>query len=222
MPGLSNAKSGRWARNGDPMTQVEFHFDFGSPNAYLAHLVIPEIEARTGARFEYVPVLLGGVFKLTGNRSPAETYAGIKNKPEYERLETERFLKRHRIDCFRRNPFFPVNTLTLMRGAIAAQRLGVFQRYVDDMFRHMWSEPKKMDDPLVWRDMLAASGFDASRFEELVQDPAIKAALLANTERSVARGAFGSPTFFVGDEIFFGKDRLRDVEELLSPGGRGG
>jgi 2-hydroxychromene-2-carboxylate isomerase len=197
------------------MATVEFHFDFGSPNAYLAYLVIPEIEQRTGAKFDYVPVLLGGVFKLTGNRSPAEAFAGIKNKPEYAQLETERFLKRHAITNFRRNPFFPVNTLTLMRGAIAAQRLEVFERYVEEMFRHMWADPKKMDDPKVWGNVLAAAGFDAPQFAALVQDPEIKATLLANTEGSVARGTFGSPTFFVGDEIFFGKDRLRDVEELL-------
>jgi 2-hydroxychromene-2-carboxylate isomerase len=197
------------------MPQVEFHFDFGSPNAYLAHLVIPEIEQRTGAKFEYVPVLLGGVFKLTGNRSPAESLAGVKNKPDYERLETARFIKRHGITRYRQNPFFPVNTLTIMRGAIAAQRLGVFERYVDEIYRHMWSEPKKLDDPAVLRDALLDSGFDADRFAELVQDPDVKARLLDNTERSVARGTFGSPTFFVGDEIFFGKDRLRDVEEMI-------
>jgi 2-hydroxychromene-2-carboxylate isomerase len=197
------------------MTAVEFHFDFGSPNAYLAHRVIPGIEQRTGAKFEYVPVLLGGVFKLTGNRSPAEAFAGIKNKPEYAQLETERFVKQQGISNFSRNPFFPVNTLTLMRGAIAAQRLGVFERYVEEMFQHMWADPKKMDDPEIWRSMLAAAGFDAPQFAALVQDSGIKATLLANTERSVARGTFGSPTFFVGNEIFFGKDRLRDVEELL-------
>ncbi len=197
------------------MSRVEFHFDFGSPNAYLAHLVIPEIERRTGAKFDYVPVLLGGVFKLTGNRSPAESLAGIKNKPEYERLETARFIERHGIASYKRNPFFPVNTLTPMRGAIAAWTLGVFERYVDEMYRHMWSEPKKLDDPAVWRAALLESGFDAERFAELVQDAEIKARLLANTERSVERGAFGSPTFFVGDEIFFGKDRLRDVEALI-------
>jgi 2-hydroxychromene-2-carboxylate isomerase len=200
------------------MTRVEFHFDFGSPNAYLAHLVIPEIERRTGAKFEYVPVLLGGVFKLTGNRSPAEAFAGIKNKPEYERLETERFLKRHAITGYRRNPFFPVNTLMVMRGAIAAQNLGVFERYVDEIYRHTWSEPKKLDDPAVWRAVLQEAGFDAPRFEALVQDADIKQRLIANTERSVERGTFGSPTFFVGDEIFFGKDRLGDVEELISAG----
>jgi len=197
------------------MTTVEFHFDFGSPNAYLAHLVIPEIEQRTGVKFDYVPVLLGGVFKLTGNRSPAEAFAGIKNKPEYERLETERFLQRHGITNFRRNPFFPVNTLTLMRGTIAAERLGVFERYVDEMFRDMWSEPKKLDDQAVWQVALLESGFDVRRFEELVQDPEVKERLLANTQRSVERGAFGSPTFFVDDEIFFGKDRLRDVEDSI-------
>jgi 2-hydroxychromene-2-carboxylate isomerase len=125
MRGRSSARSGPSRKNGDAMTTVEFHFDFGSPNAYLAHLVIPEVEQRTGAKFDYVPVLLGGVFKLTGNRSPAESLAGIKNKPEYERLETERFLKRYGITQYRRNPFFPVNTLTIMRVAVAAQKLEV-------------------------------------------------------------------------------------------------
>ena len=198
------------------MPKVEFHFDFGSPNAYLAHLVIPEIEQRTDVKFEYVPVLLGGVYKLTGNRSPAESLAGIKNKPDYERLETARFLKRHGITRFRPNPFFPVNTLTIMRGAIAAQLLGVFEHYVDEIYRHMWSDPKKLDDPAVLHAALLESGFDADRFEELVRDVEVKTRLLDNTERSVARGTFGSPTFFVGDEIFFGKDRLRDVEELIT------
>jgi 2-hydroxychromene-2-carboxylate isomerase len=197
------------------MSSVEFHFDFGSPNAYLAHRVIPAIEQRTGAKFAYVPVLLGGVFKLTGNRSPGEAFAGIKNKLDYERLETARFVERHDITDFRRNPFFPVNTLTIMRGAIAAERLGVFERYVDAMFRDMWSEPKKLDDPAIWQAALAASGFDATRFVELVQDARIKAQLIENTESSAARGAFGSPTFFVDDAIFFGKDRLRDVEEAI-------
>jgi 2-hydroxychromene-2-carboxylate isomerase len=200
------------------MVGVEFHFDFGSPNAYLAHLVIPEIERRSGVAFEYVPILLGGVFKLTNNRSPAESLAGIKNKIEYEALEMRRFVERHRITRFRLNPFFPVNTLTLMRGAIAARSLGVFDRYVDEMFRHMWADPKKMDDPQVLRAALEESGLDAGRFLDLAQTREVKAELLANTERSVARGTFGAPTFFVGDDIFLGKDRLRDVEErILEP-----
>jgi 2-hydroxychromene-2-carboxylate isomerase len=197
------------------MVTVEFHFDFGSPNAYLSHLVLPEIEKRTGVKFEYVPILLGGVFKLTNNRSPAESLVGIKNKSEYERLEMNRFIRRHGITRFQPNPFFPVNTLMLMRGAIAAQSLGVFERYVDEMYRHMWADPKKMDDPNVLRAALEESGLDSQRFFELAQTPEIKDRLLKNTQRSVKRGTFGSPTFFVGEEIFFGKDRLRDVEELI-------
>ena len=197
------------------MVTVEFHFDFGSPNAYLSHLVLPEIEKRTGVKFAYVPILLGGVFKLTNNRSPAESLVGIKNKPEYERLEMTRFIRRHGITRFRPNPFFPVNTLMLMRGAIAAQSLGVFERYVDEMYRHMWAEPKKMDDPHVLRAALEESGLDSERFFVLIQTPEVKDRLLENTRRSVERGTFGAPTFFVGAEIFFGKDRLRDVEELI-------
>jgi 2-hydroxychromene-2-carboxylate isomerase len=195
--------------------QVEFHFDFGSPNAYLAHRVIPGIEARTRAKFRYIPVLLGGVFKATGNRSPGEAFAGIRNKPEYERLETERFLRRHRIEDFVRNPYFPVNTLQMMRGAAAAEIDGGLEHYVNAMFHHMWEAPKKMDEPDVLRDALTASGLDAVATMARMQDQAVKAKLIANTEMSVARGAFGSPTFFVGDQIYFGKDRLRDVEEAI-------
>jgi len=197
------------------MAKVEFHFDFGSPNAYLAHLVIPEIERRTGAKFEYVPVLLGGVFKMTNNRSPAQSMAGIKNRLEYEALERERFVRRHNITQFKWTPFFPVNTLLIMRGAIAAQLDGVFERYVDEMFRHMWAEPKKMDDPEVVRSALEESGFNAASLMARTQEPEVKDRLLQNTQASVARGTFGAPTFFVGDEIFFGKDRLRDVEDEI-------
>ena len=199
--------------------RVEFHFDFGSPNAYLSHLIIPGIEQRTGAKFEYVPILLGGVFKLTNNRSPVESYAGIRNKLPYEHLETQRFIRKHGITNFTFNPFFPVNTLALMRGAIAAQRIGVFAHYVDQMFCHMWAQPKKMDDPEVLRAALAESGLDASKLMALAQDPSVKEELAANTARSVERGTFGAPTFFIDDEIYFGKDRLRDVEEALVAGG---
>ena len=145
------------------MAKVEFHFDFGSPNAYLAHQVIPQIQARTGAKFEYVPILLGGVFKLTNNRSPAEKMAGIKNRLEYERLELQRFVRRYDVP-FNWNPFFPVNTLLIMRGAVAAQLSGIFERYVSEMFRHMWAEPKDMDDPAVVGAALTESGFDAAAF----------------------------------------------------------
>jgi 2-hydroxychromene-2-carboxylate isomerase len=197
------------------MVKAEFHFDFGSPNAYLAHLVIPQIEQRTGVKFDYVPILLGGVFKLTNNRSPAEKMAGIKNRLPYEQLELQRFIRRHGITKFKWNPFFPVNTLLIMRGAIAAQLEGVFPRYVDAVFGHMWAEPNDMDDPEVVRDTLKQSGLDADALLARTQEPGVKDRLLKNTEATVARGTFGSPTFFVGSEIFFGKDRLRDVEEEI-------
>jgi 2-hydroxychromene-2-carboxylate isomerase len=197
------------------MRQAEFHFDFGSPNAYLAHKVLPGIEARTGVAFAYVPILLGGVFKLTNNRSPAESLAGIRNRLDYEWLETDRFVRRHGLK-FARNPFFPVNTLAIMRGAVAAQELGVFMAYVDAVFDHMWAEPKKMDDPAVIGAALASSGLPAAELFALAQTQPVKDRLLANTTASVERGAFGAPTFFVGDEIYFGKDRLRDVEEALA------
>lgn len=195
------------------MNDVEFHFDFGSPNAYLAHRVIPDIEQRTGARFRYVPILLGGVFKATNNRSPAEAFRDIHNKRAFMELETRRFIARHHVSGFQRNPFFPVNTLTIMRGAMAARHVGCFEPYVTAIFHNMWSEPKKMDDPAVIRAVLDDNGLDGRRLLQLTQSPEVKQELLRNTEASVARGAFGSPTFFVGDEIFFGKDQLRDVEE---------
>jgi 2-hydroxychromene-2-carboxylate isomerase len=195
--------------------RVEFHFDFGSPDAYLAHLVIPSIEQRTGARFVYVPVLLGGVFKATGNVSPAVSLHGIKNKGEYMARETQRFVAKHGITRFAPNPFFPVNTLQIMRGAVAAQRLGCFARYVDEVYRHTWADPKKMDDPAVIRAALLESRLPADELLAHAANPDVKQALLSNTEASVARGVFGSPSFFVGDELFFGKDRLREVEEEI-------
>jgi 2-hydroxychromene-2-carboxylate isomerase len=197
------------------LTQVEFMFDFGSPNAYLAEKVIAKIESRTGVKFAYVPVLLGGIYKLTNNRSPAEYLAGIKNKPEFMELETERFIRRHDITTFRKNPFFPVNTLQLMRGAIAAEYEGVFEPYFRAAYHHMWEEPKKMDDPQVAREAFMSSNIDFDRLFARAQQQDVKDRLLKLTQDAVDRGAFGSPTFFVGKEIFFGKDQLRDVEEAI-------
>jgi 2-hydroxychromene-2-carboxylate isomerase len=195
--------------------KVEFHFDFGSPNAYLAELVLPEIEQRTGVKFDYVPVLLGGVYKATGNLSPGESLRGIKNKPEYNALETQRFLRRHDITKFKPNPFFPVNTLALMRGAVAAQFEGVFEAYFRAAYHHMWVEPKKMDDPQVFREAFLSSGIDIDRLIARAQQDDVKKKLIENTSDAVSRGSFGSPIFFVGNEIFFGKDSLRDVEEEI-------
>jgi 2-hydroxychromene-2-carboxylate isomerase len=195
---------------------VEFHFDFGSPNAYLAHKLIPAVEQRTGARFLYVPVLLGGVFKLTNNQAPMVQFKDVKNKLEYQRLETRRFIDTHKLARFRMNPHFPVNTVQIMRGAVAAEMDGQVARYVEVVFHHMWEEPKKMDDPAVIRAALEESGLDGERILARIQDQDVKDRLLANTQASVARGTFGAPTFFVGEEIFFGKDRLRDVEEEIA------
>ena len=192
---------------------VEFHFDFGSPNAYLAHLAIPGVEHRTGVAFTYVPVLLGGVFKATNNVSPAVSLKGIRNKPEYQRLETERFLRQYDLPAYVPNPHFPVNTLTIMRGAIVAEREGFFERYVDEVYQHMWAKQKKMDDPDVIAEAFAESGLPVKTLLEGVQNPAVKQQLIANTESAVERGVFGSPSFFVQDELYFGKDKLRDVEE---------
>jgi 2-hydroxychromene-2-carboxylate isomerase len=197
-------------------TDVIFYFDFGSPNAYLAHKVIPEIERRSGARFVYVPALLGGIFKATGNQSPAQAFAGIPSKLAYEGKETRRFIKRHAITEFAQNPHFPVNTLQIMRGAVASQRLGIFEAYVDAVYRAMWVKGLKMDDPAVIRAALEDAGLPADRLIELMGDPEVKAKLIASTEAAVAAGVFGSPSFLVGGELFFGKDRLRDVEEEVA------
>jgi len=193
----------------------QFMFDFGSPNAFLSHEAIPAIEQRTRVKFEYVPILLGGVFKATNNKSPAETLAGVKNKPEFQAIETERFIKRFHVQPYIWNPFFPVNTLNLMRAAIAAQLEGVFEKYVEAAFHHMWREPKKMDDPEVAVQALSASGLDGAKLLTRAQDADVKAKLIENTQSAVERGAFGSPTFFVGNEMFFGKEQLREVEELV-------
>ena len=194
---------------------LEFLFDFGSPNAYLAHKIIPDIEKRTGRKFSYVPVLLGGIFKATNNKPPMIQFGGIKGKMEYEMLETQRFIARHKLTAFKFNPHFPVNTLLVMRGATAASLDNALVPYVDAVMRHMWEDGLKMDDPEVIRTALDAAGLDGARTLARVQEQEIKDKLLKNTEASVARGTFGAPTFFVGKEIFFGKDKLRDVEDEI-------
>lgn len=196
--------------------KLEFHFDFGSPNAYLSHLVIPDIEKRHGVKFDYVPVLLGGVFKATNNKSPAESTQGIRNKGEYAGIETGRFLAKHGIKNYERNPFFPVNTLQIMRGAIFAQQNDFFKQYVDEVYYHMWAEPKKMDESDVIIAALKESGLPADEIMLGIQKPEVKQPLIDNTNRSVEMGTFGSPTFYVDGDIYFGKDKLRDVEDAIA------
>ena len=197
------------------MAQVQFLFDFGSPNAFLVHRVIPQIAQRTGAKFTYVPILLGGLFKLTGNQSPASAFAGIKNKPEYNQLEMRRFLARNAIGDFVFNPYFPINTLQLMRGAVAAQELGVFERYVDAVYDAMWTRGLDLGQPERVAETLNAAGLPVERLLGLSQAPETKQRLLDNTQTAFDCGAFGSPSFLVGDELYFGKDRLGEVEEEI-------
>src|SRR3981189_3781742 len=193
--------------------KVEFQFDFGSPNAYVAEKALPGIEWRTGVKFDYVSVLLGGIYKATNNMSPAESLRGIRNKPEYQALETRRFIRRHNITKFRQNPFFPVNTLMLMRGAVAAQFEGMFEPDFRAAYHHMWEEPKKMDDLEIFRAAFASSGIDIERLAARAQQDDVKNKLIENTNDAVDRGAFGSPTFFVGTEMVFGKGQLPAVED---------
>ncbi|KGB55713.1 DSBA oxidoreductase [Sphingopyxis sp. LC81] len=194
---------------------LELIFDFGSPNAYLCMKALPELLDRTGADLIITPCLLGGIFKATGNKAPMIQYADAPAKLAYENLEMRRFIERHGLTKFRINPHFPVNTLTIMRGAIVAEDEGTLDDYVDAVNRAMWEEGLKMDDPEVIAAFLSANGFDGPALLARTQEPEIKAKLAQNTEVAVARGVFGIPTFFVGGEIFFGKDRLAQVEEAL-------
>ncbi|MDA8726260.1 2-hydroxychromene-2-carboxylate isomerase [Alphaproteobacteria bacterium] len=195
---------------------VDFIFDFASPNAYLVHKIVPEIEARTGASFNYIPCLLGGIFKATGNQAPMIAFGDIKNKPEYEALEMQRFIARHNLTDFKMNPHFPVISLMLVRGALVAERDGYLMKYIDAMVDAMWEQGLKLDDPEVLHKAYADAGFDADKIMTDMSDDAIKAKLMENTNAAVARGAFGIPTFFVGDEMFFGKERLGQVEDMLA------
>ncbi len=195
---------------------IDFIFDFGSPNAYLVLKILPQIAERHGAEIKLIPCLLGGIFKATGNQAPMMAFAGIKGKLDYDRLEMQRFVDRYQLTAFRMNPHFPINTLGLMRGMVAAQHLGVANAYVDSVLAGMWEDGEKLDDPAVFVARLNRSGLDGQRLIELANSPEVKAELVANTEAAVARGVFGIPTFFVGDEMFFGKERIGQIEELLN------
>jgi 2-hydroxychromene-2-carboxylate isomerase len=192
--------------------RIEFFFDFGSPTTYLAWTQLPKIAAETGAEIVWRPMLLGGVFKATGNASPVLVPA----KGRWMLGDLTRWARHYGVP-FTMNPNFPINTLTLMRGAVGYQkrRPELFSRYVDVVFRAMWESPRNLGDPAVLAETLGAAGFDAAEFMALVGDADVKAALIASTEEAVTRGAFGAPTIFVGDEMFFGQDRLEFVREAV-------
>jgi len=192
---------------------VEFIFDFGSPNAYLAYRALPPILARTGASLVINPCLLGGIFKATGNQAPSVAYAPIKGKFEYEMLELRRFVARHHFEKFRLNPHFPVNTLMLMRGLVAADEAGVGDAYLEMGLKGMWEEGLKLDDREVLAGAIDAAGLNPASLIAAAQSDPVKQKLADNTAQAVARGVFGIPTFFVGGEMFFGKERLGQVEE---------
>ena len=190
-------------------------FDFASANCWFAYRALPGLLARTGGTLDIAPVLLGGIFKATGNQSPVAAFAHIKGKLDYERLEMDRFSARHGLTRFRMNPHFPVNTLVLMRGFLAAREAGQGEAYIEAGLQGLWEEGLDLADPGVLTARLERAGLDGAALLARAQAPEIKAALAQATERAVARGVFGLPTFFVGDEMFFGKERLGQVEEEL-------
>lgn len=197
---------------------LDFYYDFGSPNAYLAHKVLPEIAARHGATVRLMPMLLGGVFKETGNQSPMMAFAGITGKLDYMRQEIMRFIARHNLE-FRMNPHFPINTISLMRGAVFARGKPWEAAYAEAVFHAMWVGARRMDQPDEFGDVLETAGLPAPEILSATQDGDVKAALIEATAAAVQRGVFGAPTVFAGDEMFFGKDSLNALDWHL--GNRG-
>lgn len=189
---------------------VDFYFDYGSPTSYLAYTQMPGVAQRTGAKVNYLPILLGGVFQATGNRSPVE----IAAKGKWMQQDLKHFADRYKVR-YEWNPHFPINTLALMRGATYALREGFLIPYSDAVYNALWADGLNMGDPAVIGKALERAGLDAQRIIAATQDQAVKDALKSATEQAVKRGLFGAPTFFVGERMHFGQDRLPYVEELL-------
>ena len=196
-------------------SKVEFLFDFASPNAYFSFHVLKQVVERQGANLTLTPVLLGGLFKLTNNQAPMLAFGEVKGKLEYDMLEMQRFIGTHGLNKFVFNPHFPINTIMLMRGFIAAQEAGLIDQYVDANLSAMWEQGLNMGDPGVAAGVWQDAGLDATGLVEAIQTQPVKDALLRNTQQAADRGAFGVPTFFVGDEMFFGKERITQIEQML-------
>ncbi|MBX3586338.1 MAG: 2-hydroxychromene-2-carboxylate isomerase [Ramlibacter sp.] len=190
----------------------EFWFDFGSPASYLAHTQVAALAQATGAQAQYRPMLLGGVFQATGNHSPAT----IPAKGAYTFTDFDRYARRYGVPL-NRNPHFPINTLMLMRGAVGLQlrEPDRFMAYVDLAFRAIWVDAKNLNDPATVGAVLHAAGFDPAALLALTQDAQVKDRLKAVTQEAIDRGVFGAPTFFVGDQMFWGQDRIEFVKEAL-------
>ena len=197
------------------MVKIKFVYDIASPNGYLCHKVIPDFEAKHSVKFDYFICLLGGIHKLSNNTSPMIAYAEIPNKNSYFGKEIERFVKFHKIEGFQMNPHFPVNTLTMQRGALVAEEKGILMDYVDVMAKGMWEEQINLGDKDILIDYLNKNGLDGSDIIQKTSDDAIKQKLIKNTEEAVAMGVFGVPTFFIGEQIFWGKEALREMPDYL-------
>ena len=190
---------------------IEFYFDFGSPTAYLAYTQLQLIAERQKTNLIYCPILLGGVFKATGNNPPASVPA----KGKYMMVDLQRYADKYKVP-YKRNPHFPVNTLSLMRGAVSYQEDGDFLKYVNVIFQNMWVDPKNLNDHEVLEKVLMENNFDIDDFMKRISDQNIKNKLISNTENAVKKGAFGAPTIFIGDEMFFGQDRMEFVENSIN------
>ncbi len=195
---------------------LEFIFDFASPNCYLAYKALGSFEALSKADIKLVPCLLGGIFKATGNRPPMAAFAGVKGKLDYEMLEIRRFCTEHELDRFTFNPHFPINTLALMRGLIAAKTENCEKTYRDAVLAAIWEDGKNMNEPEIVASVLSGAGLNAQALLAKSQSPEVKKALIDNTSEAVARGVFGLPAFFVGDKMYFGKDRLAQIDAAIA------
>ena len=195
--------------------KVDFIFDVASPNMYFCHKLIPDFKERTGVEFEYIPCLLGGIMKLSGNQPPFVAFAEIPNKNKYQLIEIERFIKQHQLKKFKFNSNFPMNTVQIQRGALAAIELGIFDEYLEIILEAMWEKNLNLADIDIFQSTLSENNIDAGSIMEIITSQDCKDKLIANTTDAVNRGAFGVPTFFFENQIFFGKDHLHQLEEYI-------
>ena len=195
--------------------KVDFIFDVASPNMYFCHKLIPDFKERTGVEFEYIPCLLGGIMKLSGNQPPFVAFAEIPNKNKYQLIEIERFIKQHQLKEFKFNSNFPMNTVQIQRGALAAIELGIFDEYLEIILEAMWEKNLNLADIDIFQSTLSENNIDTESIMEIITSQDCKDKLIANTTDAVNRGAFGVPTFFFENQIFFGKDHLHQLEEYI-------
>ena len=193
---------------------IEFYYDFGSPNAFLVHSIIEKIENKTGYKTKYIPVLLGGIFKLTNNIAPYIAYKNVKNKLEYQSIEFNRFVKKHAIK-FNHNIHFPLRTVELMRAAVFFEGRRDYKKFINTIFKHSWSEPKKLDDLKILQEVLENNNFSFSEIFKAINSQKIKNKLKENTNLAVEKGIFGTPSFIIKNQLFFGKDSICDLQDYL-------